>query len=71
VQRKHAIAQGPITARIRRQGAMPTPDEVAEHGQEQEAAATAPETNSSATPMTFQERIPRERTGQTSEHTPE
>ena len=59
VQRKHASAEEPVTARIRRrQEAMPTPDEAAEHDERPaEAAAATPETNSSARPMTFQERI--------------
>jgi len=72
VQRKHASAEEPITARIRRRHkAMPTPDQAVEHDQEPEAAAAAtPESNSSAKPMTFQERILRERSGQTDEHTP-
>ncbi|HQU42786.1 MAG TPA: helicase, partial [Pirellulales bacterium] len=73
VQRKHTSAEEPITARIRRrQEAMPTPDQAAEHDERPaEAAAAMPEPNSSAKPMTFQERIMRERQGQTDGHTPE
>lgn len=68
VQRKHASAEEPITARIRRrQEAMPTPNQAIEH--EAPAAAT-PDPISSARPMTFRERILRER-GQTDEHTPQ
>ena|SRR5487761_1275642 len=72
VQRKHSTAEEPITARIRRrQEAMPTADQAVEHEDAQEVAAAAtPEPNSSAKPMTFQERILRERNGQTDEHTP-
>ena len=73
VQRKHSMAEEPITARIRRrQEAMPTPDQAARHDERPAGAAAAtPEPNSSANPMTFQERILRERNGQTDEHTPE
>lgn len=72
VQRKHASAEEPITARIRRrQEATPTPDQAVEHEEAAAAAAaTTPEPNSSARPMTFRERILRER-GQTDEHTPQ
>ena len=73
VQRKHATAEEPVTARIRRwQEAMPTPGQAAQHHEPLTEAATAtPETNSSARPMTFQERILHERNGHTDEHTPE
>jgi len=73
VQRKHTCAEEPITARIRRrQEAMPTPDHGGRHDERPaETAAATPEPNSSAKPMTFQERILRERQGQTDEHTPE
>ncbi|HZZ81340.1 MAG TPA: DEAD/DEAH box helicase family protein, partial [Gemmataceae bacterium] len=72
-ERKQSTAEEPITARIRRrQEAMPTPAEAAQHGERPaEAVAATPETNSSARPMTFQERILRERSGQTDEHIPE
>jgi hypothetical protein len=72
VERKHAAAEEPVTARIRRrQEAMPTSDQTAQPDERLAEAATAtPETNSSAKPVTFQERILRER-GRTDEHTPE
>jgi hypothetical protein len=72
MQRKHATAEEPVTARIRRrQEAMPTADESAQHDEAQaEAAAATPEPNSSARTMTFRERILRER-GQTDELAPE
>jgi hypothetical protein len=73
VQRTHAPAKEPITARIRRrQEGMLTPDLAVEHDDTPQAAeAATPEPNSSANPMTFQERILRERSGQTDERTPE
>src|SRR5581483_4034281 len=66
VQRKHATAEEPVTARIhRRQEVMSAPDRAAQRDEPPaEAAAATPETNSSATPMTFQERILHKR-GQT------
>jgi hypothetical protein len=72
VQRKHASAEEPVTARIRRrQEAMPTPDEATQHDERAaETAVPIAEPNSSARPTTFQERILRER-GQTDEHIPE
>jgi N12 class adenine-specific DNA methylase len=72
-QRKHASAEVPITARIRRRHeAMPTPDHAAQHNAAPYGAAAAiPEPNSSARPLTFQERILRERQGRTDRHTPE
>ncbi|HVC96348.1 MAG TPA: hypothetical protein VND64_21870 [Pirellulales bacterium] len=72
-RQKHSTAEEPITARIRRrQETMPTPDQpVADDEGLAEAATVTPEPNSSARPMTFQERILRERNGQTDGHTPE
>jgi hypothetical protein len=69
---KHSTAEEPITARIRRrQETTSTPDQSVKRDQRREAATTAtPEPNSSARPMTFQERIWHERNGQTDEHTP-
>ena len=73
MQRKHSTAEEPIAGRIRRrQEAMPTPDQAAEHDERPaEAAAATPEPNSSANLMTFQERTRCERNGQTDEHTPQ
>jgi len=60
-RQKHSTAEEPITTRIRRrQETMPTPDQAAPHDEGSgEAAAVPPESgeNSSAQPMTFQERI--------------
>ncbi len=64
-RQKQSTAEEPITARIRRwQETMPTPDQAARHDEgSAEAAAVKPEPgeNSSAQPMTFQERIATER----------
>lgn len=66
VQRKHASAEEPVTARIRRRQ-----EEAGQHDERPaEPAAATPEPNSSAKPMTFRERLLRER-GQTDEHIPE
>jgi hypothetical protein len=62
VRRRHATAEEPVTARIRRrQEAMPSPDQAAQHDERPaEAAALTLEANSPARPMTFQEHVLRE-----------
>jgi len=62
-RQKHSTAEEPITTRIRRrQETMPTPDQAVGHDEgPAEAAAVTPEPNSSAMPMTFEERIAMER----------
>jgi hypothetical protein len=70
VQRQHASAEEPITARIRRrQEAMPMADQTVEHDGALQAASATPKPNSSAKPMTFQARILRERNVQPDRHT--